>query len=33
MGRKNVLPTKGLIGKALGLTNLLLTKGNKDKGA
>ena len=32
MRRKNVLPTKGLIYKALGLTSLLLTEGGKDGG-
>ena len=30
MRRGNVLPTKGLVYKALGLTNLLFTKGSKN---
>ena len=33
MNRGNVLPTKGLISEALGLTSLFLAKGGKDGGA
>ena len=33
MSRGNVLPTKGLIGEALGLINLFLTKDGRNGGA
>ena len=33
MGRKNILPLKGLISEALSLTSLLLAEGDGDKGA